>query len=120
MRPFRANIRRLSDAETLRHIEAVFEGDARSLLDFPKRPNEYDDVGPMINWNRRRVRHWPRSDYEKVIHRVIAHEPIRIGGRRYKAERMQGWYEVVFRETKTRARRVFNLDDLVRLVRRRK
>lgn len=74
--PFRRNIRRLSDSETLSHIDAVFEGDARSLLDFPKRPNEYDDAGHMINWNRRRVRHWPRSDYENVIHRVIAHEPI--------------------------------------------
>jgi hypothetical protein len=118
--PFRANIRRLSDTETLRHIDAVFEGDARSLLDFPKRPNEYDDAGHMINWNRRRVRHWPRSAYENVIHRVIAHEPIRIAGKRYKAERMQGWYEVVFREMKTGARRILNLDDLVRLTRKRK
>lgn len=119
-RPFRKEIRRLSDAATLRHIDSVFRGDARSLLDFPKRPNEYDDVGQMINWNRRRVRHWPRSDYEKVINRVIAHEPIQIGSKRYKAERMQGWYEVVFREMKTGVRRVLNLDDLVRLARRKK
>ncbi len=116
--PFRREIRRLSDAATLRHVDAVFAGDARSLLDFPKRPNAYDDAGHLINWNRRRVRHWPRSDYEKAIHRVIAHEPMRIGGKRYKAERMQGWYEVVFREVKTGARRVLNLDELVRLTRR--
>lgn len=69
--PFRKEIRQLSDAATLRHIDAVFAGDARSLLDFPKRPNAYDHAGHMINWNRRRVRHWARSDYEKVIHRVI-------------------------------------------------
>ncbi|MFN2475645.1 MAG: hypothetical protein ABR526_04805 [Chthoniobacterales bacterium] len=118
--PFRRHIRRLSDIETLRHIDAVFEGDARSLLDFPKRPNEYDDTGHMINWDRRRDRRWPRSDYENVIHRVITHEPIRIGSRRYKAERMQGWYEVVFREMKTGARRVFNLDDLVGLTQRKR
>ncbi|MDQ6656510.1 MAG: hypothetical protein M3Y80_11945, partial [Verrucomicrobiota bacterium] len=117
VQPFRGEIRRLSDAPTLRHIDAVFAGDARSLLDFPKRPNAYDDAGHMINWNRRRVRHWPRSAYENVIHRVIAREPIRIGRNRYKAERMQGWYEVVFREVKTGARRVWNLDDLVRLTR---
>ncbi|MBA3273671.1 MAG: hypothetical protein H0T11_07345 [Chthoniobacterales bacterium] len=117
-RPFRREIRRLSDAATLRHIDAVFAGDARSLLDFPKRPNEYEDAGHHINWNRRRVRHWARSDYENVIHRVIAREPIRIGEKSYKAERMQGWYEVVFREVKTGARRVLNLDDLVRLTRR--
>ncbi|MDQ6626341.1 MAG: hypothetical protein M3Y69_09445 [Verrucomicrobiota bacterium] len=112
--PFRDNIRRLSDRATLRHIEAVFHGNARSLLDFPKRPNQYDDVGPMINWDRRRGRHWARSDYEKAIHRVIAHEPIPLGGKRYRAERMHGWYEVVFREIKSGARRVLNLDDLVR------
>nr|MBA2742950.1 hypothetical protein [Chthoniobacterales bacterium] len=119
-RPFRKEIRRLSDAATVRHIDAVFAGDARSLLDFPKRPNAYDDAGHLINWNRRRVRHWARSDYEKVIHRVIAHEPIRIGRNRYKAERMQGWYEVVFCDMKTKARRVFNLDDLVRLTQRKR
>lgn len=115
--PFRRAIRRVSDPATLRHIDAVLAGDARSLLDFPERPNAYDDAGHLINWNRRRVRHWARSGYEKVIHRVIAHEPIRIGGKRYKAERMQGWYEVVFREVTTGRRRVFNLDDLVRLAR---
>lgn len=118
-RPFRREIRQLSDAPTLRHIDAVFAGDARSLLDFPKRPNAYEDAGHLINWNRRRVRHWARSEYEKVIHRVIAHEPMRIGRKRYRAERMHGWYEIVFREVKTGARRVFNLDDLVRLTRKR-
>ena len=66
------------------------------------------------------MRRWPRSKYEKVIHRVIAREPIRIDGKRYTVERMQGWYEIVFREAKTRARRVFNLDDLVKLTRKKK
>ena len=119
-KPFRREIRRLSDPATLRHIDAVFAGDARSLLDFPKRPNEYDDAGHLINWNRRRVRHWARSDYEKVIHRVIAHDPMRIGGKRYTVQRMQGWYEIVFREANTGTRRVFNLDELVRLARKTK
>ncbi len=61
------------------------------------------------------MRHWSHSEYEQVIHRVIAHEPMRIGGKHYRAERMQGWYEVVFREMKTGARRVLKLNDLVRL-----
>ena len=117
MRPFHAEIRRLSDAATLKHIEAVFAGDARSLLDFPERPKSYEDAGHSIDWNRRRVRNWARSDYEKVIHRVIARAPIRIGGKRYTVQRMQGWYEIVFREAKTGARRVLNLDDLVKLTR---
>ena len=119
MRPFRGEIRRLSDAPTLEHIEAVFAGDARSLLDFPDRPSAYDDAGHGIDWNRRRMRHWRRSDYEEVIHRVIARKPITISGKRYTVQRMQGWYEIVFREAKTGARRVFNLDDLVKLKRKR-
>ena len=116
LQPFRGDIRRVSDLETLRHIEAVFDGNARSLLDFPERPIAYDDAGHEWDWNRRRMRHWPRSAYEKVIHRVIAREPIVISGKRYVAERMQGWYEVVFRESKTGARRIFNLDHLAKLM----
>jgi hypothetical protein len=120
LRPFRRNIRRVSDLATLRHIEAVFDGNARSLLDFPERPEEYDDAGHQWDWNRRRMRHWPRSAYEKVIHRVIAREPIVINGKRHIAERMQGWYEVVFRESKTGRRRIFNLDHLAKLMMRKK
>ena len=118
--PFRDAIRQVSDRETLHHIEAVFDGDARSLLDFPERPDAYDDAGHEWDWNRRRMRHWPRSAYEKVIHRVIARQPLQIRGKRYVAERMQGWYEVMFRETKTGTRRIFNLDHLAKLMARKK
>jgi hypothetical protein len=94
----------------------VFAGDARSLLDFEKRPDAYDDVGHGIDWGRRRrMRRWPRSKYEKVIHRVIAREPMRIGQKRYLIDRMNGWYQVEFREVGTKRRRTFNLDELVRL-----
>lgn len=120
LRPFRRNIRRVSDLATLRHIKAVFDGNARSLLDFPERPEAYDDAGHQWDWNRRRMRHWPRSAYEKVIHRVIARTPIQIQGKRYIAERMQGWYEVVFRESKTGRRRIFNLDHLAKLMAKKK
>ena len=115
LRPFRRQIRRISDLSTLQHIAAVFDGDARSLLDFPKRPEAYDDVGHGIDWGRRRMRRWSRSRYEKVIHRVIAREPIRIGQKRYRVERMNGWYHVDFREVGTKRRQTFNLDELVRL-----
>jgi len=113
--PFRRQIQRISDLTTLRHIAAVFDGGARSLLDFSKRPEAYDDVGRVIDWGRRRVRRWSRSRYEKVIHRVIAREPMRIGQKRYRVERMNGWYQVDFREVGTRRHRTFNLDELVRL-----
>lgn len=115
LRPFRRQIQRISDLSTLQHIAAVFNGDARSLLDFPTRPEAYDDVGHAIDWGRRRMRRWSRSRYEKVIHRVIAREPMRIGQKRYRVERMSGWYQVDFREVGTKRRQTFNLDELVRL-----
>lgn len=115
-RPFARDIRAVSDADAFEHIFAVFDERARSLLDFAERPPRYEDVGRVIDWNRRTTRALPRSAYESVIHRVLDHRPIRVGGATYLPERMQGWYEIAFRETKTGARRVFNLDDLVRLV----
>jgi len=115
LRPFHRRIRQISDSSTLEHIGAVFAGDARSLLDFEKRPDAYDDIGHAIDWGRRRMRRWPRSKYEKIIHRVIARESMRIGQKRYQADRMNGWYEVEFREVGTKRRRTFNLDELVRL-----
>ncbi len=113
--PFRSAIRRVSDNETLEHIIAIFAGDARSLLDFQDRPETYDDVGRTIDWGRRRKRRWSRSKYEKIIHRVIAREPLRIGQKRYRVVRMNGWYQVDFREVGTSRRRTFNLDQLVQL-----
>jgi len=120
LRPFRQRIRQISDPSTLEHIAAVFAGDARSLLDFEKRPDAYDDVGHGIDWGRRRMRRWPRSEYERVIHRVIAREPMRIGQKRYRVDRMNGWYQIEFREVGTKRRRSFNLDELVRLAAARK
>lgn len=111
-KPFRTCIRALSDAAAFGHIFAVLDGRARSLLDFPERPTRYEDVGRVIDWERRSHRHLPRSRYEKVIHRVITHEPIRVGAFTYRPERMLGWYEIAFRNTKTGHRRVFTLDDL--------
>jgi hypothetical protein len=115
LRPFRRRIRQISDSRTLEHIAAVFAGNARSLLDFAERPEAYDDVGRVIDWGRRRMRRWSRSKYEKIIHRVIAHEPMRIGQKRYRVDRMNGWYQVDCREVGTRRRRTFNLDELVQM-----
>jgi hypothetical protein len=42
-------------------------------------------------------------------------EPMRIGQKRYRVIRMNGWYQVDFREIGTNRRRTFNLDELVRL-----
>lgn len=115
-RPFSHDIRSVTDADAHEHIFAVFDERARSLLDFSERPPRYEDVGRVIDWNRRTTRALPRSAYESVIHRILEHRPIRVDRATFLPERMQGWYEIVFRETKTGARRVFNLDDLVKLV----
>jgi hypothetical protein len=117
--PFRRRIRWISDSNTLEHIGAVFDGNARSLLDFESRPEAYDNVGRTVDWGRR-MRRWSRSKYEKVIHRVIAREPMRIGQKRYRVERMNGWYQVEFREVGTKRRRTFNLDELVQSADRKK
>ncbi|HJW38657.1 MAG TPA: hypothetical protein VJ420_08580 [Candidatus Udaeobacter sp.] len=113
--PFQRRIRRISDSSTLEHVVAVFNGDARSLLDFSGRLQAYDDVGRKIDWGRRRMRRWSRSKYEKIIHRMIAREPVRVGGKRYRVDRMNGWYQVEFREVGTKRRRTFNLDELVQM-----
>ena len=113
--PFRRRIRRISDSSTLEHVAAIFDGDARSLLDFAERPQAFDDVGRTIDWGRRRMRRWSRSKYEKIIHRMIAREPVRVGRKRYRVDRMSGWYQVEFREVGTKRRRTFNLDELVQL-----
>lgn len=113
--PFHERIRQISDSSTVEHIAAIFDGDARSLLDFEKRPEPYDDVGRAIDWGRRRMRRWSRSKYEKVIHRVIAREPMRIAQKQYRVDRMNGWYQVEFREVGTKRRRTFNLDELVQM-----
>ena len=112
---FRRRIQQFSDFRTLEHISAVFDGNARSLLDFETRPNGYDDVGRTIDWGRRRMRRLSRSKYEKIIHRVISHEPVRIGQKRYRVDRMNGWYQVDCRELGTKRRRTFTLDELVQM-----
>ena len=113
---FTRPVRRYADRATFTHLREVLEGTARSLLDFDDRPAAYDDAGRNIDWGRRRARPLPRSAYEKVIQRVIHHEPIRIGAARYVVERMPGWYEFEFRDLRTGERRTFNLDELARHV----
>jgi hypothetical protein len=112
--PFRSYVREVGDEDSCEHAYAVLGGRARSLLDFPERPPRYDDVGRHIDWNRRTMRALPRSAYEQVVHRVITGRKLRIGADVYVPERIQGWYEISFRNARTGLRRVFNLDDLVR------
>lgn len=111
---FAPAVRRFAGRATFLHLREVLEGKARSLLDFAEGPPAYQDVGRQIDWGRRRGRALPRSAYERVIHRVIAPEPIRIGRSDYVVDRMPGWYQFVFRNVRTGTRRTFNLDELAR------
>lgn len=116
-KPFIHDIRAVTCANRLEHIFAVFEERARSLLDFPERPPRYEDVGRVIDWNRHSLRTLPRSDFERVIHRILDRRPLRVGRATWKPERMEGWYEIVFRNTRNGQRRTFNLDELVQAFR---
>ena len=111
--PFFDDIRAVSGGDCVEHIRAVFDERSRSLLDFPERPPRYEDVGRVIDWNRRSARTLPHSAYERVIHRILEKRPLRVGRETFQPERMQGWYEIVFRNTRNGRRRVFNLDELV-------
>jgi len=110
--PFRKSITAVSDTAATSHVFAVLDGRARSLLDFPERPERYENVGRTIDWGRRSHRKLPLSNYERVIHRVITNDSIRIGRATYRPERMLDWYQIAFRNTRTGRRKVFTLDEL--------
>lgn len=111
---FAPAVRRFAGRATFTHLREVLEGKARSLLDLDEGPPAYQDVGRSVDWGRRTGRPLPRSAYERVMQRVISHQPLQIGRSRYVIDRMPGWYEFVFRNVRTGTRRTFNLDELAR------
>jgi hypothetical protein len=109
------SIRSLGDPLSLQLIRAVMRGRAPSLLELPDRPAAYDDVGRLCSWNDLfPITLLPRSRYERVIHRLLTHQPIRVGPSSYRPERMLGWFEVGMRNLSTGRRRVFSLEELAR------
>jgi hypothetical protein len=109
---FRDPIRAAAGPWVHEHIEAIFDGRARSFLDFERRPGAYDDVGrDGVRMHRRFI--VSRSAYERVIHRVIARDSLKRGGQTYDVRRIADWYHVIFRNRTTGKDRVFNLDELV-------
>jgi hypothetical protein len=109
---FRRSIRAVSNLPVCRHVFSVLGGRARSLLDFAERPAAYEDVGRTIVWRRQTARSLPRCRYERIIRRVISDRPVVIGSSTYRTERILGWFEIAFRNTRTGQRRVFTLDEL--------
>jgi hypothetical protein len=114
--PFRHAIHQVADGPAFTHVFEVLRARARSLLDFPDRPAEYEDAGRAVPWNRRSHRVLPRSRYEQVIHRVLTHRPLRIGENLYHAERMIGWNAIAFRHSRGGRRRIFTLDELCTVI----
>lgn len=112
-RRFRGPLREIAAPETEHQVRAVFAGRARSLLDFPERPPEYRNVRRR-ELPRGAARKWDRSRYERVIHRLLTHQPIRVGSFAYRPERMLGWFEVTMRNLSTGRRRNFSLEELAR------
>ncbi|MEO6569009.1 MAG: hypothetical protein ABIO94_09635 [Opitutaceae bacterium] len=112
-RPFRDRLRAVASRETVHHVRAVIAGRARSLLDFPQQPSEYRDVRPRET-GRRLAQNVDRSRYERIIHRLLKHHPIRVASFTYRPERMVGWFEVVMRNLSTGTRRTFSLEELAR------
>ena len=110
--PFRTGIKAITPERVYEHLFAVIDGRARSLLDFPDRPPEYDDAGRTIRWNRREHRKLPRSRYERVIFQVLSGRALQTSAGRLRAERMRGWHQVVFRNEQTQKLQVLSLDEL--------
>ncbi len=113
-RHFWPNIRRVSDAFTLRLIGAVMRGRAPSLLDLKDRPPGYEDVGRLCTWdNLFPERILPRSLYERVLIRAISGQKLHLNGEWYTPTGMRGWSRVVFRRKADNSRHVFSLDYLL-------
>jgi len=113
-RHFWPNIRRISDAFTLRLIGAVMRGRAPSLLDLKDRPPGYEDVGRLCTWdNLFPERILPRSLYERVLIRAISGQKLHLNGEWYTPTGMRGWSRVVFRRKADNSRHVFSLDYLL-------
>ncbi len=113
-RRFWPNIRRISDAFTLRLIGAVMRGRAPSLLDLKDRPAGYEDVGRLCTWdNLFPERILPRSLYERVLIRAISGQKLHLNGEWYTPTGMRGWSRVVFRRKADNSRHVFSLDYLL-------
>ena len=110
---FRRPIARVADPLTFRFIGAVLSGRAPSLLDLPRRPPEYDDVGRLCTWESAFGLSLARSRYERVLIRALAGAPLRIGGGVLIPIGTQGWSAIVFRRLHDQARVAMTLDALL-------
>jgi hypothetical protein len=110
---FRWPIARIADPLAFRLIGAVLTGRAPSLLDLPRRPPEYDDVGRLCRWNGAPGRALGRSRYERVLIRALSGVPLRIGNDLLVPLGTRGWSKIVFRRARDGSRQSMTLDALL-------
>ena len=111
---FHRSIARVADPLSLRLIHAVLTGRARSLLDLPARPHEYEDVGRLCGWQP----FYPdallaRSRFEQVVVRALSGQKLHVDGYDYTPAGMQGWSRVVFRRDDDGRRVTLPLEELL-------
>jgi hypothetical protein len=113
VRHFLRSIRRIADPFTFRLIGAVMRGSSPSLLDLDDRPEAYEDVGKLCDWDERSpAARQARSRYERVVIRAVSGQQLRVKGHRLRPVGMSGWSAVVFRREDAQ-REVIAIDDLV-------
>lgn len=118
--PLLDRIRATAEPETVDLIERVLVGQHPSLLDLEDRPAAYEDVGKLCHWQERDPRRpLPRSLYEQVMRDAITRRPLVADGRRWLPIGTHGWTRVLYRSDDGQ-RRVFTVDELVRLRRSRR
>jgi hypothetical protein len=114
-RYFWRSIKRISDPFTFRLIGSVIRGRAPSLLELDDRPEEYDDVGRLCEWDELfPPAQLSRSRYERVLIRAISGEKLRLFGRWYTPTGMRGWSQVIFRQEGRKSRHLFSIDYLLK------
>lgn len=112
----RDRIRAIAEPETVTFIDAVLTRRHPSLLDLDDRPAAYEDVGRLCMWHERdRSRPLPRSLYERVMLDATQGQPLVMRGQRWKPVRTEGWTRVLYQRDGDGRRRVFTVDELVRL-----
>ena len=102
--------------DTVALIRKILAGHHPSLLDLDDRPATYEDVGRLRLWREPR-RPLPRSLYEQVMLDATARVPLLAEGRRWLPVATRGWTRVLYERDDGR-RRLFSVDELVRLRRR--
>ena len=115
-----SRIREVAAPDTADLMERIILGKHPSLLDLEDRPAAYENVGRLCEWREPDLwRPIPRSLYEQAMRDAVTRRPLVADGRRWVPVGTQGWTRVLY-ESEDGRRRVFSVDELVRLRGRRR